>query len=134
MVISLFYQTMDNCIFCKIVAGQSPCYKVYEDKNYLAFLDIAPRTNGDTILIPKKHYRWVYDVEDFSGYWQAALKITKKMKEVLKPLFVSYFTYGLDVAHAHIHIMPRSETETKFSQEIKKIPKEEMEEIAKKLF
>ena len=125
---------MNDCIFCKIVAGQAPCYKVYEDENYLGFLDISPKTKGDTILIPKKHYRWVYDVEDFYGFWQAALKITKKMKDVLKPLFISYFTYGLDVPHAHIHIIPRSEKETKFSQEIKKIPKEEMEEIAKKLF
>jgi histidine triad (HIT) family protein len=125
---------MDNCIFCQIAAGQSPCYKVYEDENYLAFLDIFPRTKGHTILIPKKHYRWVYEVEDFSGFWQTALKITKKMKAVLNPTFITYVTHGLEVPHAHIHIMPRSEKEIEFSPEIKKVTKEEMKEMAKKLF
>jgi len=125
---------MDNCIFCQIVAGQSPCYKVYEDENYLAFLDIFPRTKGHTILIPKKHYRWVYEVEDFSGFWQTALKITKKMKAVLNPTFITYTTHGLEVPHAHIHIMPRGKKEIEFSPEIKKVTKEEMKEMAKKLF
>lgn len=125
---------MDDCIFCQIVAGKSPCYKVYEDKNYLAFLDIFPRTKGHTILIPKKHYRWVYDVPNFSEFWQTVLKITEKMKAKLDPSFVTYVTHGLEVPHAHIHIMPRGNNETEFSPEIKKVSKEEMAEIAKKLF
>ncbi|MCX6705850.1 MAG: HIT domain-containing protein, partial [Candidatus Woesebacteria bacterium] len=66
---------MDNCIFCKIVKGEIPCYKVYEDNNFLAFLDIKPLTRGNSLLISKKHYRWVYDVPDFGSYWEAAKKV-----------------------------------------------------------
>ena len=124
---------MSNCIFCNIAAGKSPCYKIYEDENFLGFLDIFPRTKGHTLLIPKKHYRWVYDVQNFSDYWQAALKITKAMKTGLNLSFVTYVTHGLEVSHAHIHIMPRYEDETIFVPEIKKLTAEELKSIAQKI-
>jgi histidine triad (HIT) family protein len=124
---------MENCIFCKIVAGNLPCYKVYEDDQFLAFLDIYPRVEGHTLVIPKKHYRFVYDVPNFDRYWLAALKITKAMQKVLNPYFITYVTHGLEVPHAHIHILPRKENETSFVPEVKNITKEKLEEIAKKL-
>lgn len=98
---------MEECIFCKIVKGGIPAYKVYEDSNFLAFLDIHPHTKGHTLVIPKTHYQWVYDVPNFGEYWEAALQVTKNILEKLQPRFVSYLTYGLDVPHAHIHIIPR---------------------------
>ena len=61
---------MDNCIFCKIINSEIPCTKIYEDENYLAFLDVEPKSEGHTLLIPKKHYRWIYDVENFSEYFE----------------------------------------------------------------
>jgi len=97
---------MKNCIFCQIVAGNSPAFKVYEDENFLGFLDIYPRFKGHTLVIPKKHYQWVYDVPQFDQFWQAVLKITKAINKSLNPVFVSYLTYGLEVPHAHIHIIP----------------------------
>lgn len=124
---------MKNCIFCQIVEGKAPCYKVYEDDKFLGFLDIYPRTKGHTLLIPKKHYQWVYDVPDFDKYWLAALKITKAMKKVFNPYFITYVTHGLEVPHAHIHILPRNEKETSFVPEVKVFSKEKMEEIAEKL-
>ena len=100
---------MDNCIFCKIVKGEIPCHKVYEDDSFLAFLDINPTTSGHTLLIPKQHRRWVYDIPEFGLYWQTAQKIALGiMNSSLKPDFISFLTIGDEVHHAHIHIIPRN--------------------------
>lgn len=100
---------MDDCIFCKIVKGDIPCHKVYEDDNYLAFLDINPVSLGHTLLIPKNHYRWVYDVPNFGEYWQIAQKLALSIKNSsLNSDFISFLTMGNQVHHAHIHIIPRS--------------------------
>lgn len=125
---------MKNCTFCQIVAGESPCYKVYEDEFFLGFLDIFPRVRGHSILIPKRHYRWVYDVTEFGKYWEAALKLTKALKKAMSPSFVTYVTHGLAVEHAHIHILPRESGETSFVPDTKSIAKEEMREIADKVY
>jgi len=98
---------MEDCIFCKIVKGEIPAYKVFENEIYLAFLDVAPNVKGHTLLIPKKHYRWVYDVPDFGEYWLTALNITKGMQQAFDTNYVNYYTYGA-VPHAHIHILPRT--------------------------
>lgn len=123
---------MNDCVFCQIVAGQIPCHKVYEDDLFLGFLDINPRAKGHTLLIPKKHYRWSYDVPQFDQYWLAVLKIIKAMQKVLNSKFVSYGTHGLEITHAHIHIFPRRD-EVGFFPEVKKIPEAEMREIAQKI-
>jgi len=124
---------MNQCIFCQIVARKSPCYRVYEDDLFLGFLDIRPRTIGHTLLIPKKHYRWVYEVPQFEKYWLAVLKISQAMQKTLKPTFITYVTHGLEVPHAHIHILPRQH-ETAFVPPPIFLPKEEMEKIAKKIW
>ena len=99
---------MNDCVFCRIVAGSLPCHQVYEDDKFLAFLDINPVTAGHTLVIPKQHYRWVYDVPDFGQYWQIAQKIDLNIKNSsLKPEFISFLTMGNDVPHAHIHLIPR---------------------------
>ena len=102
---------MENCIFCQIVDGKIPCFKIYEDSDFLAFLDINPASKGHTLVIPKKHYQWVYDVPNFGKYWETALQVTKKVQKALKPIYISYFTHGILVPHAHIHIIPRYDTE-----------------------
>ena len=99
---------MENCIFCKIINGEIPCYKVYEDDNYLAFMDIFPRVNGHVLLIPKTHYRWVYDVPAFGDYWEKAREIGLQVQKELNSKFVSFITMGEAVHHAHIHILPQS--------------------------
>ncbi len=125
---------MDNCIFCQIVAGASPSYKVYEDKLFLGFLDIFPRTKGHSILIPKKHFRWVYDVPQFGNYWDAVLKVTRAMQKAMRPQFVTYVTHGLEIPHAHIHILPRSAGETSFVPAVRQFPQKHMKELAAKIF
>jgi histidine triad (HIT) family protein len=98
---------MDECVFCKIVKGELPCYKVYEDDYYLVFLDIKPLNPGNSLLIPKKHYRWVTDVPDFGQYFETAKKIALATQAVVKSDYTTFVTFGTDVAHAHIRIVPR---------------------------
>ena len=98
---------MEDCIFCKIIRGEIPCDKVLENVNFLAFLDNRPFTNGHTLVVPKKHYRWVYDIENFEDYWSFTRQVTLKLKSSLNPEFITYFTMGNEVPHAHVHVIPR---------------------------
>lgn len=100
---------MDECIFCKIVKGELPSYKVYEDGNFLAFLDVHPLNRGHSLVIPKKHARWVQDVRPFGKYWEVALKVTNGIMRGLKADRVQYITVGEAMPHAHIHVVPRYE-------------------------
>ncbi len=124
---------MTDCIFCKIVKGDLPSYKIYEDTDFLAFLDVYPRTLGHTLVIPKKHYRWVYDVPNFKDYWGAVHTVTGAMQKALSPSFVTYVTHGLQVPHAHIHVLPRGKDETTFVPDTKTFSKEKMQEVADKI-
>src|SRR3989339_473799 len=95
----------DNCIFCKIVNKEIPCYQVYEDTNFLAFLDIRPLNPGHLLLIPKKHYRWVWDIpEEYSSILN---KLANQLKKVLGTDYVQSLVIGDEVHHAHIHLIPR---------------------------
>ncbi|MDP4009713.1 MAG: HIT domain-containing protein [Candidatus Shapirobacteria bacterium] len=98
---------MDDCIFCKIVAGKIPKYQIYEDDNFIGFLDINPLSMGNSLLIPKIHYRWVYDVPEFGLYWEASKKIAEASIKALNADSVSFLTIGYEVPHAHIRIIPR---------------------------
>ena len=98
---------MENCIFCKIVSGEIPCNKIAENDNFLAFLTIDPVTDGQTLVIPKQHFRWVNDVPNFGEYWEFARTVSEKLNQKLNPLFINYLTVGMDIDHAHIHVIPR---------------------------
>lgn len=128
---------MENCVFCQIVKEKIPCYKVYEDEIFLGFLDINPLNPGNSLLIPKKHYRWVYDVSDFGEYWEMAKKIALATKKVLNADSINFLTLGYEVTHAHIRIIPRfpndGHTDGIRLSAVKNIPKDEMREIAQKI-
>ncbi len=129
----LYNNSMNDCIFCKIVKGELPSYKLFEDELFFGFLDIFPRTRGHALVIPKNHHRWVYDVPEFEEYWNSVNKLTKALQKALNPYFVSYVTHGLEVPHAHIHVLPRYEDETMFVPDTKKFSQEQMEETAQKI-
>lgn len=99
---------MEDCVFCKIVKGEIPAYKIYEDADFLAFLDIEPWVEGHTLVIPKKHYHWVWDVPpaEVGNYFAVAAKIANHFKKVLGTEFVMSFIYGYNVPHAHIQLFP----------------------------
>lgn len=123
----------NSCIFCQIADKKAPAYIVYEDDQFLAFLDIYPRVEGHTLVIPKKHYRFVYDVPNFDQYWLVTLKITQAMKKVFQPYFITYLTYGLEVPHAHIHVLPRKKEEKEFIPSVKNISAKKLAIISGKL-
>lgn len=96
---------MKDCVFCKIVVGEIPSYKIYEDADYLAFLDLCPRTEGHTIVIPKEHYEWVWDSPDLGGYFEVVGKVARHFRKVTGE-GVRSDIYGWEVPHAHIHVKP----------------------------
>jgi len=98
---------MKSCIFCKIAKGEIPCWKIYEDKNFLAFLDINPFVEGHTLVIPKKHYHWVWDLPDPGEYFAVVRKIANHFQKVTGDEFVASLIWGTDVPHAHIHLLPK---------------------------
>ncbi|HVU06554.1 MAG TPA: HIT domain-containing protein [Candidatus Paceibacterota bacterium] len=97
---------MESCIFCKIVAGTIPAHKVYEDPDFLGFLDINPLSPGHALVIPKKHYRWVWDVPNAGAYFEIARKIALAQKKAFDTDFVLSKIIGEEVPHAHIWIYP----------------------------
>lgn len=99
---------MNNCIFCKIVDGSLPSHKIYEDDLFMAFLDICPRVKGHALVIPKKHYRYVYDVPEFGKYWETARDVGFKIQKSLNSKYLTFLTIGNEVLHAHIHILPQA--------------------------
>lgn len=97
---------MENCVFCKIVKGGIPCHKVYEDSDFLAFLDINPLSPGHTLIIPKTHYRWVWDVPNAGTYFEVAKKVALAQKKTFDTDFVLSKIIGEEVHHAHIWVYP----------------------------
>ncbi len=97
---------MDDCIFCKIASGEIPSHKVYEDNDFVAFLDITPRSPGHVQVIPKKHYRWVWDVPNAGRYFEVAQKIAQAQQKTFGVEKVYGNIAGDEVAHAHIWVYP----------------------------
>ncbi len=95
-----------DCIFCKIIKGEIPSHKVYEDAEFLAFLDRDPLSPGHTLVIPKQHYRWVWDVPQAGKYFEVAQKIALAQKKAFQTDFVLSKIVGEEVPHAHIWIYP----------------------------
>jgi histidine triad (HIT) family protein len=99
-----------DCIFCKIAKGEIPCTQIYEDENFLAFLDIHPLASGHTQIIPKKHYRWVWDVPNAGEYFEVARKIALAQKKAFGADTIRSQIYGDEVPHAHIWVWPANLT------------------------
>lgn len=123
-----------DCIFCKIANQEIPANIVYEDDDFMGFLDIAPLNKGHVQLIPKKHYRWTWDVPNFGEYWEAARKVGISQMKALEVPMVEFLTHGMDVHHAHIWIVPIYENEAFIKSEGRKtFTEEEMTEVAEKI-
>lgn len=120
-------------IFSRIVAGEIPCHKVAEDEEFFAFLDINPVAKGHTLVIPKKEIDYIFDVEDASlGRMMAFAKRVARAQEAAIPCKrVGLAVMGLEVPHAHIHLIPiTKESDMYFGSEKMTISQEEMASIA----
>lgn len=101
----------DPSIFTKIINGEIPCHKIYEDDLTLAFLDIYSPINGHTLVVPKNQVEFLWDLGDidYQGVTASAQKVAKRLREVLGVPYVGVKVVGVDVPHAHIHLIPFSE-------------------------
>ena len=120
-------------IFTKIVNGEIPCYKVAEDENYFAFLDINPLAKGHTLVVPKQEVDYIFDLDDqtLAGMMVFAKKVAKKIGSKIECKRVAVVVLGLEVPHAHIHLVPiNSENDVDFHREKLKLTPDEFAEIA----
>jgi histidine triad (HIT) family protein len=106
---------MPSCIFCKIITKEIPAHIVYEDEHFLAFLDIHPRSPGHVQVIPKEHFRWVWDVpaQNVSGptigsYFEVAQKIAHAQQKAFGTDWILSKIMGDEIAHAHIWVFPNN--------------------------
>lgn len=120
-------------IFSRIIAGEIPCYKVAEDENNFAFLDINPVAKGHTLVIPKCEVDYLFDLtnEQYTSLMLFAKRVAEAMKKTLPCVKVGEAVLGLEVPHAHIHLIPiNKESDMNFFKEKLSLPSEEMASIA----
>jgi histidine triad (HIT) family protein len=123
-------------IFTKIVEGEIPAYKVAEDENYLAFLDIFPLAKGHVLVIPKNEVDYLFDLDDelYAGLQLFAKRVAVGLKKAIPCKKVGVAVLGLEVPHAHIHLVPmQSEKDINFSNPKLKLSEEEFKEITEKI-
>lgn len=121
-------------IFSKIIAGEIPCYKIAEDDKFYAFLDINPLKKGHTLVVPKQEVDYIYDLadNDIADMHIFAKNVAKAIKKAIPCQRIGIAVIGLEVPHAHIHLIPiESEKDMLFSNPKLQLPNEEMQEIAK---
>ena len=110
---------MENCLFCKIVKGEVPCHKVYEDEEFLAFLDIFPNTKGMVLVITKRHYpSYIFEMpeEIYKKLLTTTKKIAKTLDKVLKVQKTAMVMEGMGIDHAHIKLYPLHGLDSKFKE------------------
>ncbi|MBE6345640.1 MAG: HIT family protein [Lentimicrobiaceae bacterium] len=123
-------------IFSRIINGEIPCYKIAENDKFFAFLDINPVQKGHTLVVPKKETDYIFDIEDndLAEMMVFAKQIAVKMKNVVPCVKVGVAVIGLEVPHAHIHLVPmQNEGDLDFRRPKLQLAKEDFEEIQKKL-
>ena len=99
---------MADSIFTKIIRGEIPSHKIYEDDNNLAFLDIHPKTPGHVLVVPKKQIEFIWDMEDedYQVLMAAVKKVGRRIREVMGKPYVGGMIIGIDVPHVHVHVFP----------------------------
>ena len=124
-----------SSIFTKIVNGEIPCYKIAEDDNFLAFLDVNPNAIGHTLCIPKQEINKIFDLDDalYLGLMQFSKKIATALEKAVPCKRIGMSVIGLEVPHAHVHLIPLNEMDEMRFQNKVRLSKEEFEALAKKI-
>ncbi len=123
-------------IFTRIVKGEIPCYKIAENNRFLAFLDINPLAKGHTLVIPKMEVDYIFDLptEEYLGLMLFAKEVAAKVEKAVECERIGLAVIGLEVPHAHIHLVPlKSEKDINFANQKLKLAPEEFELIAKNI-
>jgi len=124
-----------SSIFTKIVNGEIPCYKIAEDENFLAFLDVNPNAIGHTLCIPKQEINKIFDLEDvlYLGLMQFSKKIAIALEKAVPCKRIGMSVIGLEVPHAHVHLIPLNKMDEMRFQNKVRLSKEEFEDLVKKI-
>ena len=123
-------------IFTRIVNGEIPCYKIAEDENYLAFLDINPLAIGHTLVIPKKEIDYIFDIDDtlLSGLIVFSKKVAYAIEKAIPCKRIGVSVIGLEVPHAHVHLIPlNTMNDINFTRTKLSPSKEQLQETAQKI-
>ncbi len=123
-------------IFARIASGEIPSYKIAEDERFFAFLDINPLAKGHTLVIPKKETDYIFDIDDetYRDLWQFSKKVATAIKQVVPCIKVGVAVIGLEVPHAHIHLVPlNSMDDINFSRPKLSFPADEMKQLAEEI-
>ena len=126
---------MDGCIFCKFIKGEIKTAKIYEDEKFFAFLDIRPINPGHTLLIPKEHIDYIFDINEplYSELFQTAKKLAKPIQNAVGSKRIGVSIEGFGVAHAHIHLVPINKGFELDPNRAKNSSPEELNEMAEKI-
>ena len=124
-----------STLFTKIVNGEIPAYKIIEDDNFLAFLDVNPNAKGHTLCIPKKETNKIFDIEEeeYLGLMQFAKKVAVALEKTIPCKRIGMAVIGLEVPHAHVHLIPLNEMDEMRFQNKVKLEKEEFEALVKNI-
>ncbi len=129
----------ENCIFCKIARGEIPSMKIWEDENFIAFLDIHPYAKGHLLVIPKEHTEWVWDIKDkdYIEYMEHVKHLANVLRKAFDTEWVEEVIAGIGINHSHVHLLPRKRNDNLGeipTRPLSQKPSEkEMEEIANKI-
>ena len=120
-------------IFTKIINGEIPCYKITEDENYLAFLDVNPNAKGHTLCIPKEEINKIFEMEEehYLGLMKFSRKVAKALEKTVECKRIGVAVVGLEVPHTHVHLIPLQDMDDMRFQRKTALTKEEFEELAK---
>jgi len=126
---------MENCIFCKIIKGEVPAVKIWEDEKYLVFLDMKPINSGHLLVIPKNHSDYAFDLNDkeYSELMLKSKEIAKKLKDKLKSKRIGMIIEGFGVPHVHVHLVPINAVMELNPERAKLSSDKELEKIAKRI-
>ena len=123
-------------IFSKIIAGQIPCYKIAENEHFLAFLDVFPLKKGHVLVVPKKEVDYIFDLDDetYLGLMAFSKEVALAMKKAIPCNRIALNVFGLEVPHAHVHLIPMNTmNDVDFTNEKLKLSKEDFEQIASEI-